>query len=197
VNQQKNHYTWRSSLVKPYLFCLRFLTLKKLKKVAELTGNLVITRQGGEADMILRVLLIALSFGLLTGCSVLDSVDTSLNYANEATTYVNNAASFSEQLPSLAEQAVTDPEAKNSLLDELENMKNNIANFNAIEAPSFAEDIHQQLVDYNETLEQDIDGYLEKAKIDNISLDSLADSHILQTVDQITQTLNQIKQLGS
>jgi hypothetical protein len=147
--------------------------------------------------MILRVLLIALSFGLLTGCSLLDSVDTSLNYANEATTYVNNAASFSEKLPSLAEQAVTDPEAKASLLGELEQMKTNISTFSAIEAPSFAEDIHQRLVDYNETLEQKIDGYLEKAKLGTISLDSLADSQILQTVDQIKQTLNQINQLGS
>jgi hypothetical protein len=38
-------------------------------------------------------------------------------------------------------------------------MKNNIIRFNGIEAPQFAQDIHQQLVGYNETLLAEINVY--------------------------------------
>ncbi|PZE19710.1 DUF6376 family protein [Paenibacillus xerothermodurans] len=146
--------------------------------------------------MRVRVLLVVLAVFLLPGCSLLDSVSNSLNYVEEATTYINDASQFAEQLPGLAEQAVTDPQAREQLKTELENMRTQIANFNQLEAPAIAQDIHQKLVEYNEKLMTAIDGYMAKINNGVFDIQALKDSQILQTVEQITQILNQLQNLG-
>jgi hypothetical protein len=140
-----------------------------------------------------RLIFILLTCSLLSGCSLWGEVTSSLDYVNQATSYINNAADFSERVPSLAEQAVIDPQAKAALMDELERMKNTIMQFNGIEVPAFAQDIHKTLLGYNETLIKEIDGYLENK---NIDLNSFANSQLMQTLNKLTQTLSQIQQLN-
>jgi hypothetical protein len=150
----------------------------------------------GGHDIKFRFFLAALSIFLLPGCSLVDSLNHSLNYVGEATAYINNAAKFAENIPVLAEQAITNLQAREALKVELENMKENIINFNGIEAPGFAKEIHQKLISYNETLMTEINGYMEKINNNVLDYRSLIDSHIIQTISEMTQLLNQLQKLG-
>ncbi|WP_309119031.1 DUF6376 family protein [Paenibacillus sp.] len=139
------------------------------------------------------VLLAAL---LATGCSMLEQVNTTLNYATEATDFVNDANRFAEQVPVLAEQALTNPETIDRLQTEFQSMKEEIAAFNALQAPAFAEDVHAQLVEYNDTIREQIDGYLQQIDQNVIDLEQLANAPMLETIRNMAGLLQQIEQLG-
>jgi hypothetical protein len=145
--------------------------------------------------MRLKLMFLMVVLWLATGCSIADKVNSSLNYTEEATSFITKSARLAEQWPALAEQAITDPEARNKLKTELTDMKERILKFNAIEAPAFAKNIHQQLVSYNETLMPQINGYLEKINNGAIDWKSLKDSPLLDTLNQVTQILDRVQNL--
>ncbi|GIQ65974.1 hypothetical protein PACILC2_45420 [Paenibacillus cisolokensis] len=144
---------------------------------------------------------IKLVFGLLlasvwlAGCSLRESVDRSVNDVSEATAYIDSAARFSERVSALAEQTPFDAASREELIGEFERMKQNIESFRQIEAPAFAADMHARLAEYNEALMREVNLWLDRLA-SGTDVRSLLDSPLLQTVDQITQTLDQIRQLG-
>ncbi len=142
------------------------------------------------------VLLLAATLLATAGCSMLEQVNTTLNYATEATGFVNDANRFAEQVPLLAEQALTDPQTIDRLTAEFESMKERIATFNALQAPAFAEDIHAQLVQYNETIQGQIDDYLQQIDQNVIDLEQLANAPMLETIRNMASLVQQIEQLG-
>lgn len=141
------------------------------------------------------VLLLVLAVGLLSGCEIIDKVNHSINYVEEATNFIDDTSRFAEQFPTLARQAVTDPEARTTLKNELTGMKERIAKFNALQAPDFAKDVHGQLVGYNETLAKEINGYLEKINNGAIDWKAIEDSRFIDTLNQVTQNLDKVKSL--
>lgn len=146
--------------------------------------------------MKVRLLVLLLLAGLLSGCSVLDNVNQSLNYVTEATTYVNDVSSFAEQLPNMAQDALTNPEAFDQVTNAFEQMKEQINQFNALEAPAFAQDIHDQLSQYNETFLQEINTYITQITNNTIDLEAIQQSEMMKTMQSITELMNQIQQLG-
>lgn len=133
---------------------------------------------------------------LLAGCSVLEEVNDSLRYATEATEFVNDANRFVEQVPTLAERAIADPQSIDALRSELQRMKEEIAAFNALEAPRIAEDLHQRIVGYNEAAVQEIDKYLQQINDNVINLEELANAPMLETLRGLTGLMNEIQRLG-
>ncbi len=146
--------------------------------------------------MRLRFLLVVLTVCLLPGCSLFDGVNNSLNYVDQATTYINDVNRFANEIPALAEQAVTDAQARTNLKQEFEKMKEKVAAFDGIQAPAFAKDIHQQLISYNETLMKEINGYLEKINNGAIDWKSIANSQMVETITKITEIMDQVKNIG-
>lgn len=142
--------------------------------------------------MIKRFLLLTLLLGVLSGCSLLDSVNNSLDYTKEAGTFINEASQFAQSIPDLAQQAATSADAKETLTKELEEMKTRISEFNGIEAPAFAQDIHEQLVALNDTLLTDINGYMDQ--IQN-GVTDLQNSGIVETVNKINEAMDLIQNL--
>ncbi|MBD1379702.1 DUF6376 family protein [Metabacillus arenae] len=132
----------------------------------------------------------------LGGCSFLNEVNNSLDYATNATDYVNEVKQFSEEIPTLAEQAVTDSEARVTLEEELTQMKADIQEFNELEPPGVAEDIHQSIVGHNETLEKGIDKYLTHVENGEVDLKFLEESEIFATANEITELLDAINKLS-
>ncbi|MDO3681830.1 DUF6376 family protein [Paenibacillus ehimensis] len=141
------------------------------------------------------MLLLVLAVGLLSGCGIVDKVNNSLNYVEEATNFINDTTRLAEQLPTLAGQAVTDPEARTTLKNELTGMKERIAKFNALQAPDFAKDVHKQLVGYNETLTKEINGYLEQINNGAIDWKAIENSQFIDTLNQVTQILDKVQRL--
>lgn len=142
--------------------------------------------------MIKRLLLISLVLGVLSGCSLVDSVNNSLDYTKEATTFINETSKFAESIPELAQQAATNTDAKETLTKELEAMKTRISEFNGIEAPAFAQNIHEQLVGLNDTLLTDINGYMDQ--IQN-GVTDFQNSNIVQTITKINETMDMLQNL--
>ncbi|QNG60715.1 hypothetical protein H4O14_04170 [Bacillus sp. PAMC26568] len=142
-------------------------------------------------------LFAVLSLVVLSGCSLFEGVNSSLQYANDTKDYINEASSFAEELPALAEEAVSNTEARKELEQKLTDMKEEIKAFNEIEAPGIAEDVHNQLVSYSESLEAGIDSALKQIDNGEWNIQVLEDSGILKTVNEMTSILDQIEQLGS
>lgn len=138
-------------------------------------------------------LLIVAIFGslMLSGCSLLGEVNNTLEYANEATDHINTLSTFAEQAPQMIQDAALDANVKQDLENQLNNLIVEIEAFNNVEAPKIAEDIHQQLVSKNNVIIEEINTVLESGKIE-----TLENTQIFNTINEVTTLLNQIEQLG-
>ncbi|WP_394232246.1 DUF6376 family protein [Niallia oryzisoli] len=147
--------------------------------------------------MLKRTMTILIISGLLilSGCSLISEVNSTVEYANEATEYIDTVQNFSNQLPALAGDAVTDEAARDTLETELLAMKDEIETFNQIEPPSIAKDLHTQIVNSNAKLNEGIDLYL--TNMENGVLDPafLEETGVLTTITEITGLMENIQQL--
>ncbi|WP_144550564.1 DUF6376 family protein [Bacillus sp. X1(2014)] len=141
------------------------------------------------------VLAAAIVF-LLSGCSLLNDAKDTLSYVNDASDYLNKATAFASDAPSIAQQAVSDQQATAELKKMLQEMKQEINTFNKLQAPEIAADLHQQLVDQNNKLTAGIDLYLKNIQNGLLDPSILENTEIFQSVQEISNILDQIKQLG-
>ena len=141
-----------------------------------------------------RIILIFFTFSLvsLSGCSILDEVNSSLNYATESTDYINELQTFGEDASSLVQDAATNPEAKAELEQQITALETNVKEFNNIEAPSIAADLHDSVVEKNDQLLDAINTAMENGEL---SLEKLQNTEIFTTINEMTELLNQIEQL--
>ncbi|RED59370.1 DUF6376 family protein [Cohnella lupini] len=153
-------------------------------------------RMGVEDDMKIKLALLLVAVTIVTGCSVVEQIDRTVNYTSEAATYVDRTAEFARKLPDMAQQTANDLEVKEKLVAEMEAMKQRVADFNGLEAPDIAADVHAKLQSYNATLRQEIDQVL-NSLLDNIpAVQAIKDSQIIQTLTDITSLTGQIDKLG-
>ncbi len=147
----------------------------------------------------IRSLIFIAMILILPGCAFMDGiqqVDQTLDYVNGATAYVTDAAAWAESIPVQAEQAMLVPEARDALILKLEGIMTEIQTFNNLDAPAVAQQLHEQIVAYNETLQQEIGAYLENLKQNVIDPLALQDTRIVELFQQIGQTIGSLKQLG-
>jgi PBP1b-binding outer membrane lipoprotein LpoB len=131
----------------------------------------------------------------LSGCSLLGEVNDTVEYANTTTDYLNTTKTFANDVQQLANEAVTDEQARQDLENELITMKEEINQFNNIEAPAIAEDVHNQIVSANTQLEEGIDLYLTNIENGKFDLAFLENSGILTTVNEISSLMENIEKL--
>lgn len=141
----------------------------------------------------LLLLFILLSSTMLSACSLLDRANNSLEYVNQAKEHINKLSTFAEQAPQMMKDAALNPEVKQELENQLNGLKKEIEQFNLISAPSIAKDIHQQLVDKNKVLLQEINKVVDNG---HLALDKLQNSPIFTTMNDITNLINRIQNLG-
>jgi hypothetical protein len=134
--------------------------------------------------------------GVLAGCSLLDSVTSTLSYTEAASTYVQDATNFAEQAPQMAEQVIKDNQAVADFVQELETMKEKVVNFNGLDAPAFAQDVHQQLLTYNEIFLNEINQILEQINANVIDWQAIRESGMWQTATDIAEVMQLLQQLG-
>ena len=144
-----------------------------------------------------KILMLCTSLFLLTGCSLLGEVNSSLEYADTATGYVSTVKEFANEVPSLSQDAVTDSEAMNTLETELQTMKTEIEDFNETEPPQIAEGVHDKIVSSNQRLLDGIDVSLKNIEDGTFDPSVIEDSEIMKTIDNITSLTNQIEELGN
>lgn len=137
-----------------------------------------------------------ISITVLTGCSAVNDVTNGLNYVPAATDYINEVQQFSKEIPSLAENAITDQNARVELEEALKEMKADINEFGELTPPSVFEDVHNQVMEHNNTFQEGIDNYLTAVKNGELNPDLLEQSGLLDDIAVYTDLLSQIKKLG-
>jgi hypothetical protein len=142
--------------------------------------------------MILSTILLV----LLSGCSFLNEAKNTITYIKEATDFLGKATTFANEAPKLTQQAISDQQAAEELQTILQNMKQDIEAFNELQAPDVAADLHQQLVNQNNVIAKGIDTYLNSFKDGKLDPAVLDNTEIFQTVKELSNIIDQIKQLG-
>ncbi len=135
-----------------------------------------------------------LSSILLSGCSMLEEVNSSLEYVNDATEHINTWKDFGEEAPQMIQEAATDSNAKEELETRLNEMLDEIDEFNNTDAPAIAESVHQQIVDKNQAIKD----VIENAMVDGeVALEKLQDSELYTLINEVTTMMNLLEEVGS
>ncbi len=130
---------------------------------------------------------------LLSGCSFLNEVNDTLDYAEVTTEHIERLNTFAEEAPQLVENALSNPELVKELESQLSTLKTEIEEFIALtDIPTVAEDIHQELISKNELLLEEINKVLENG---HIAIDKLENSQIFTTINDVTSLMNRIENL--
>lgn len=140
------------------------------------------------------LLLVVLSTMMLGACSFLEGAGQSVDYVNQATAHINKLSAFAEQAPRLIKDAATNPETKQELENQLLALKTQIEQFNLKSVPAFAKDLHQQVVDKNIILLDEINQVIENG---HLALDKMQNSQIITTINDISGLINRISNLGA
>jgi hypothetical protein len=154
-------------------------------------------KYGGEVMKRLLIIMMCMTLMFTAGCSLLESVNDTVNYVNEATDYVGEATKFAEEVPVLVQQAVNDTNALADLETRLQGMKDEIQEFTSLNPPELAADLHGQIEEQSKIVEAGIDEYLQKIKDGMIDPKILENTQMLDTINDMTNLLDEIKQLGN
>lgn len=142
----------------------------------------------------LLMIVALISSVLLSGCSLLEEVNNSLEYANKATEHINTWQDFGQEAPQMIQEAATNPETKQELEAELNALLEEIDEFNQTEPPAIAADLHQQIVEKNEALEEIINDAMVNGEL---ALEELQNSELITTINEITKLMNLVEDLGN
>jgi PBP1b-binding outer membrane lipoprotein LpoB len=146
-------------------------------------------------DMKKLLMIVAIiSSVLLSGCSLLEEVNNSLEYANKATEHINTWQDFGQEAPQMIQEAATNPETKQELEAELNALLEEIDEFNQTEPPAIAADLHQQIVEKNEALQEIINDAMVNGEL---ALEELQNSELITTINEITKLMNLVENLGN
>ncbi|WP_169082939.1 DUF6376 family protein [Paenibacillus sp. PL91] len=140
------------------------------------------------------VTILMLTIMLLTaGCGIMEEVGQTVNFATETTDYLQSLTDFGQDMNTLAEQAVTDLDARTDLKERLLALKEQVISYGELQVPDYAKDLHQSIADYNMTLQQGLDQALTNIEQGRAVFESTG---IPDTINKINELLNQINQLA-
>lgn len=137
-----------------------------------------------------------LVFGITSACSAVEEVSNSINYIEKATDYINKIHAFTNEAPPLIEKAATDESALNQLTEKLEEMEQEITEFNQLTPPDFAKEIHAQILQHNQVLEATIKQYTDHIKDKNFDPQTLQDSQLMKQMDELSEILEKLQNIG-
>lgn len=132
----------------------------------------------------------------LGGCTFLEDVNNTVTYVEKATDYVSEVTTFVQEVPTLIEQAISDPQALEELEARLLTMKEEMETFNQLDAPEIVADLHQQILEHNTKALEGIDLYLNNIKDGQLDPSVLENTEIFQSLKEIANIIEQIKQIG-
>ncbi len=134
---------------------------------------------------------------LLSGCSYLNTASDTLDYVKEATNYLAKVDNFAAETPPLIKQVLDNQTATDELKAKLQQMKKDIQSFNTLDVPETVNGFHQEIIEQNNLLTQQIDLYLNDIKDGKLDSSTLENTELLQPVQEITSIIEQIQKLGA
>ncbi|WP_273127470.1 DUF6376 family protein [Metabacillus sp. HB246100] len=141
-----------------------------------------------------KIMFFLFALFLLSGCSLVEEVSNGVNYVAEATEFVEEVSTFTQDIPALTEQAVTDEQARMELETKLMEIKEDMEEFNTLQAPDMAADVHQQIVEYNNAALKNIDSYLEMVENGTLDITAIEEYELIQSLQEISKTLDKMRE---
>lgn len=133
---------------------------------------------------------------IVMGCSAIEEVNNSINYIDKAADYVNKMGTFADEVPPLIDKASTDPATLEQLDEKLKEIQKEIESFNQLTPPEFAKDIHSQVLEHNQKLEEAINLYTESVEKGEFDPSALQNSDLMNQINELTEMIDQIQSLG-
>lgn len=140
-----------------------------------------------SAAMVLLVLML-----LTAGCGIMNDVSQTVNFATETTDYLQSLTDFGQNINTLAEQAVTDPDALADLKQQLLALKEQVVQYGELQVPDYAQELYKSITEYNTLLGQGLDKALTNIEQGRAVFDATG---IPDNINKINELLNQINQL--
>ncbi|MGQ8875356.1 DUF6376 family protein [Paenibacillus sp. TSA_86.1] len=101
---------------------------------------------------IMMTAIIVSSMLLMSACSIVEQANQSLNYVSGATDYIEQVSSAGTELQQLASDAVNNPGVTGQIQEKIDLIQAEAAEFSQLSAPAIGENIHENLVSYNNQL---------------------------------------------
>lgn len=148
---------------------------------------------------ILKWFVLALSVISLAACSALSGVTEAVQYPKQALDYVQQTSSFINEVQTIAETGDISEENQKALLDAMKKQKEALNQFNELTPPSIqaAEDIHNQIVDFNGVLEPVLDESIAALESGSLQPDALkqAFSPVFDGIGEVTNLVDGLNNL--
>ncbi len=142
------------------------------------------------------LIVLSASLLLLSGCSFISDAKNLITYIDKSTDYLAVATDFANEAPALAQQAVENQQAAQQFETMLQEMQQEIDTFDGLQAPELAADLHQQIVEKNNAISTGIDLFLNNIRNGKLDPAALENLEVFQTALEISNIIDQIKQLG-
>ncbi|SFI86244.1 DUF6376 family protein [Thermoflavimicrobium dichotomicum] len=139
-------------------------------------------------------LVLFTAFVMLTGCSYSRPAGT-VDYVKTSVRYINIVNHLANNVSDLAAKAASDVKSKAALEKELKEVKSELQKYNEIIPPDRAENIHQKMLKYNQTIEKDIDAYLNNIKNGKVDPKLFQTPALKQTIQEMTKLRDEIQRL--
>lgn len=148
----------------------------------------------------IKALMVLLACVLVfSGCSLVQEVTNTLDYANSVRSYVTNMVALTGEARDLTTEGsfLKDEQAREQLITKLVSIKAEITGFKTLTPPELAAELHQSMLDSSLSLEQAVDIYLEELRGDQIDPTKLqaANEHLFQAQDKINSIWTEIQKI--
>ncbi|UQZ36853.1 hypothetical protein C2I18_26975 [Paenibacillus sp. PK3_47] len=129
---------------------------------------------------------------IMPGCGLAEQVGNGVSFATDTAAYMQNMREFGQEMDTWATNAVTDPAARQELLDRLTSLKEESAQYANLQVPEYAAELHQTIKGYNETLQQGLDQAITNVEEGKAAFESTG---IPDTINKVNELISQINQL--
>lgn len=148
---------------------------------------------------VLKWFVLALSVISLSACSAISGVTDAVQYPKQAIDYVQQTSSFISETQTIVGSADLSEENQKALLDAMKKQKEALTHFNELTPPPIqaAEDIHNQIVDFNGVLEPVLDESIAALEDGSLQPDALKQtfSPLFDGIGEVTKLIDGLNNL--
>ncbi len=109
-------------------------------------------RRRNRTHRMMITAIVTSSMLMLSACSIVEQANQSLSYVSGATDYINQVSSAGTELQQLAADAINNPDVTGQIQEKIDLIQAEAAEFSEMSAPAIGENIHENLVSYNNQL---------------------------------------------
>ncbi|MBU5351404.1 hypothetical protein KQI74_03875 [Paenibacillus barcinonensis] len=115
-------------------------------------------RRRGKHKLVMTA-VVASSVLMMSACSIVEQANQSLNYVSGATDYIEQVSTAGTDMQQLAADAINNPDVTEQIQAKIDLIQMEAAEFAQLNAPAIGQNIHENLVSYNNQLTEVVDQF--------------------------------------